>query len=68
MGLSNEEGLMEFTSNLDAVNHVLAKDKNQFTIKVMMQTLDNVLKDQSPTLIKIDVEGFENVLGGVGKH
>jgi len=54
-----EKGSVNFTTAYDAGNHVATKDEHN-TIEVPVETLDDILKDHSvPTLIKIDVEGFE---------
>jgi len=60
VGLAQEEGTLFFTSDLDTVNHALAKDEvapGSVSVKVM--TLDKAVEIDGPTLIKIDVEGFE---------
>ena len=60
IGLGHERGSIAFTSNMDTVNHVLASgEQSNSAINVKVSTLDEILKDQSPTLIKIDVEGYE---------
>jgi FkbM family methyltransferase len=66
VGLGSEKGTIEFTSDMDTVNHVVAQsEKHGNTIAVDLLTLDSVLENEAPTLIKIDVEGYETpVLGG----
>lgn len=69
-GVGAEEGILRFTSNLDTVNHVASQVKGEIisdTIEVKMVTIDVVLRDKKkPSLIKIDVEGFETeVLNGM---
>jgi FkbM family methyltransferase len=61
--LGDTDGIISFTSDLDTINHVaLQKDKE--VVDVEIKILDS-LSITSPTLIKIDVEGFEyNVLKG----
>ena len=59
-------------SLLDTKNHILPNDQFDICIKnkceIEVVSLDNVLKDKSPTFIKIDVEGYEkNVLLGSSK-
>lgn len=69
IGLSNEKGQLFFTSDGDTNNHVVDK-KRKNTISVSVDTLDNLSLDKinKPTLIKLDVEGFEyNVLQGAKK-
>ena len=66
LGLGRGEGRLRFTGGLDTVNHVLAAgEAADGVVEVPVRTLDAVLAGQSPTLIKIDVEGFETeVLAG----
>jgi len=55
-----EKGVITFTSDLDTVNHaVAAGEKSESTITVEVTTLDDSLEGDSPSLIKIDVEGYE---------
>ncbi len=58
MALGAQKGTIEFTSTLDSMNHVATKDDTD-TIKVAVNTLDDMLEDKAPSLLKIDVEGFE---------
>lgn len=64
--VGNQSGHISFTKGLDAINRVTREDdlkKNSELIKE--ETLDNLLKNDFPSCIKIDVEGFElNVLKG----
>jgi FkbM family methyltransferase len=64
MALGSIEGTITFTSSYDTVNHVAtAEDKN--TIDVQVNSLDHIIGDRNPALIKIDVEGYETeVLAG----
>lgn len=62
-GVGDKESFMQFTSGSDTTNHVLSKNENCVNpISVEITTLDNVLKDKSPLLIKIDVEGYESLV------
>lgn len=66
LGLGRVDGRLSFTGDLGTVNHVLAPDEvNNHALDVPVRTLDKVLSGQAPTLIKIDVEGYETeVLAG----
>ena len=60
VGVGKEKGAIEFTANNDTTNHALAKGEQcNNSIVVQVVTLNDILKDENPTLIKIDTEGFE---------
>ena len=57
-----EIGTARITSNLDTVNHVLPNNSISDATaseQVEVTTLDAIFSEEAPTLIKIDVEGFE---------
>ena len=58
IGISKEEKKLYFTNNLDVENHIVKGEKEDCII-VDVNSLDNLLVDEIPKLIKIDVEGFE---------
>lgn len=58
-GLGDRAGSLKFTSGLDTVNHVLAPGETMPGVDVPVTTLDELVGDDVPTLIKIDVEGYE---------
>lgn len=66
MGLGSTTSTLEFTAGLDTVNHVVSEsDEEQESICVAVDTLDRCLGERQPSVIKIDVEGFEtSVLEG----
>lgn len=66
LGLGRQEATLRFTAEKDTTNHVIDNDSwTGPSIEVPVSTLDAVMKDQTPTLIKIDVEGWESeVLAG----
>jgi FkbM family methyltransferase len=68
IALGAKHGFIDFTSTHDTTNHV-AVENDINLIKVEVNTLDSVLEKYStPTLLKIDVEGFETeVLAGAYK-
>jgi FkbM family methyltransferase len=51
-------GTMRFTVGLDTVNHIAGSDDLN-TRDVRVTTLDALLRDSNPVLVKMDVEGFE---------
>jgi FkbM family methyltransferase len=67
-GLSDAPGSLRFSSGLDTVNHVLALGEDLASVDVPVLCLDDVVKQNAPTLMKIDVEGHElSVLRGGSK-
>jgi len=65
IGMGNEERILKFTKSLDTINHV-AKDYDTDTVDVKVGRFDDLITLNKPTLIKIDVEGFETeVLKGM---
>lgn len=71
LGLADREGELVFTADENCTNHVVTSTSNDATtntIKVNVLPLDEVLQDEAPSIIKIDVEGFEKlVLDGGGE-
>ncbi|MGJ8592092.1 MAG: FkbM family methyltransferase [Aquaticitalea sp.] len=65
IGMGNKKETLKFTKSLDARNHV-AKEYDTDTVDVTMQKFDDVKSLDKPTLIKMDVEGYESeVLKGM---
>ena len=62
IGIGNKKDTLFFTKNLDTVNHVVLSklaDKSNL-IEVPIENLDTILlNSKTPSLLKIDVEGFE---------
>lgn len=57
--LGAENTVLKFTQNLDTQNHIITDNSNN-GIDVSVSVLDDILNENTiPTLIKIDVEGFE---------
>lgn len=69
IGLSGREEVLQFTSGRDTVNHVVADGEmaeHEDTVSVSVRRLDDVLAGEVPSLVKIDVEGWEaEVLDGM---
>ncbi len=60
LGVGNRETELKFTSTLDCINHVVLDGKaSEDLIEVSVNRLDTILGDRRPSLIKIDVEGYE---------
>lgn len=59
VGLSDKRGVLRFSSGLDTVNHVLAPEESLPAVEVTVTRLDDLVEDDCPVLIKIDVEGHE---------
>jgi FkbM family methyltransferase len=53
-----EEGEVEFTIGLDTGNHVTKANEGR-SQQVSMRTLDSIVGLTPPTMIKVDVEGYE---------
>jgi FkbM family methyltransferase len=67
IGVGKEEGVLRFTSSHDAGNHVIAEGEvgEPEPVEVKVAALDSIVGERNPTLMKIDVEGFEyNVIAG----
>ena len=64
--IGNQSGKVSFTKGLDSINRVVREtDDIKNTELHDEETLDNILNNMTPNLIKIDVEGYEvNVLKG----
>ena len=64
--VGDQSGTISFTRGLDAINRV-TREEDKFIDKETLKedTLDNILENKTPGLIKIDVEGYElNVIKG----
>lgn len=61
IGVGASEGRLRFSDQLDAENHVVYKETDQTThaVDVQVRALDDLLGQERPLMIKIDVEGFE---------
>lgn len=68
IGMGNSHSVLKFTSTHDSMNHV-AVEGDTNVIEVPVRTLDEILQNKPcPSLIKIDVEGFETEVLSGGKH
>jgi FkbM family methyltransferase len=67
IGVGEKQQMLFFSSLKDTVNHVLTEMEilSQQNEVVQVEILDDILKNENPKIIKIDVEGFEtNVING----
>ena len=63
LGLSDRQGELRFTVGENCMNHVLADgERSADAVKVDVVPLDSILESESPTAMKIDVEGFESAV------
>jgi FkbM family methyltransferase len=65
LGLADREGELIFTADKNCMNHVIISDSNDTTtntVKVNVLPLDKILQNESPSIVKIDVEGFEKLV------
>jgi FkbM family methyltransferase len=58
VALGNADGVVAFTKGLDSVNRFATADEVQQEVPI--RRLDDVIAGVNPTLIKIDVEGYED--------
>jgi FkbM family methyltransferase len=64
IGVSSKKDTLKFTKSFDTGNHVVDDKTSEFEI-VEVDSLDAILSNKCPSLLKIDVEGFETeVLNG----
>lgn len=59
IGIGAKHGNLKFTVMEDCVNHVATGDDREETVVVKVETLDKILAREKPTIMKIDVEGYE---------
>lgn len=66
IGLADKEGELLFTAGENTTNHVVSENEHPpASVRVKVASLDGVLRGRVPSLLKIDVEGFETaVLAG----
>ena len=57
--VGKEDGSVKFSSDSDTMNKVVDESYLGKSIEVPVKSLDNLLNSLKPTVIKIDVEGFE---------
>lgn len=67
--LASAPGELQFTADFDTGNHVVAEPREATaTVPVAVTTLDIALSKSTPSIIKIDVEGYEtSVIDGADR-
>jgi FkbM family methyltransferase len=64
-GASDSAGTLRFSTGHDTANYVLVEGSPEPGVEVPVRTVDEVVGQRIPALIKIDVEGYERrVVGG----
>lgn len=58
VGLADKTGVLRFSDSQDTENRVLL-DNIESSVEVNVSTLDEVLRGREPSMMKIDVEGYE---------
>lgn len=68
-GIGDSPGTLLFSSDLNCTNHILfEKEIVKNAIKIPVKKLDDIMGIEKPTILKIDVEGYElPVLRGAQK-
>lgn len=60
VGLSDQDGELLFSTRENCMNHILAEGESERdAVRVPVVRLDSLVGDQQPSLLKIDVEGYE---------
>ena len=69
LGVGDKEETLVFSNSLDAINHVITDANYSGSVtNIPVNSLDNLMANQIPNLLKIDVEGFEaNVINGASE-
>jgi len=70
VGVGKERGVLNFSSTADTMNHVLMNGQcaNEVGIQVCVESLDDVMRERRPSIIKIDVEGWETQVIAGAQH
>lgn len=60
LGLADQVGELFFTSGENCMNHVVTDGQStKNAVRVPVTSVDKILENESPSMLKIDVEGFE---------
>ena len=67
-GVGDKNVKLEFTNNLNCTNKVNTDPSNKDTTEVDVITLDSNFEPKTPTIVKIDVEGYEKFVFDGGSN
>jgi FkbM family methyltransferase len=56
IGVGEKSGTMHFSVDKDCMNHIVSENEG---LQIPISSLDAIFTERAPTLLKIDVEGFE---------
>ena len=59
LAVGSKMGFVSFTKEHDTINHIVSSKTEEKVIQVKVNSLDSVVVLDKPTIIKIDVEGYE---------
>lgn len=63
VAIGSQQGVVHFSSDMDVGNRALMPgERRAGEVVVPVTTLDELLRERSPSLIKIDVEGYETAV------
>jgi len=63
VGIADKEGELVFTAGENCTNHVIPEgEKSTDVVRVKVLPLDTILEGQTPSALKIDVEGLETLV------
>jgi len=68
VALGGKEGTLRLTDNLGTENYICPEEAGSAGVEVQVKMLDKVFANSVPTLIKIDVEGFETEVFAGGEQ
>lgn len=67
-GVGSEQKIVSFTLDLDTMNSVVTQGIPGQTMDIQIESLNHILGHEAPSLIKVDVEGYEmEVINGASE-
>jgi len=67
VGVGSKNEILSFTKDLNTTNRVCTSSKSDGTVDIEVITLDDNFDSSVPSVVKIDVEGYENFVLKGGK-